>query len=338
MKGDIRMHHRLYLTLWALLFAALLLLTVVRAAAEEIGIALDFQSERNRLSGSLFLPDSQHFGVGPYPAAVFIVGSGTGSYRASWEGEPRWYLYSGLQQYFNARGIAFFVYDKPGIARSTGDWRKQSLHQRAAEAMAAVTLLAGRPDIDGSRIGLIGHSQGGWAALIAAADHPEEVAHVILMAGPAISVRQQVREETRDRWACRDAAFAGLRAAGLDLGISALQLSSAVVPTGFLSRLINFRPKSYLRRIEQPVLALYGTNDWMVSPDTSIPPLQREFGRDSGNTALFIEVIEGANHWFGERGGCPGEARGNSFLPAFLKALDAPAYWEKVANRGEGNE
>lgn len=49
----------------------------------------------------------------------------------------------------------------------------------AADANAAVRLLQSRPEIDRDAIGLVGHSEGGIVAPIAAAIH-----FVILLAGP----------------------------------------------------------------------------------------------------------------------------------------------------------
>ncbi|HEY2948264.1 MAG TPA: hypothetical protein VGJ53_07680 [Micromonosporaceae bacterium] len=49
------------------------------------------------------------------------------------------------------------VVDKPGCGASTGDWTRLTLHDRAAETLAAV---ADQPEIDANRIALLGGSQG----------------------------------------------------------------------------------------------------------------------------------------------------------------------------------
>jgi pimeloyl-ACP methyl ester carboxylesterase len=108
-----------------------------------------------------------------------------------------------IAEFLVARDYAVLLFDEPGVHESTGDWRRQSFDDRAEEVIAAVLQLAARDDIDPSRIGLIGHSQGGWIAQIAAARHPEEIAFLILLAGPAVSVKQQIRDDAENNWTCR---------------------------------------------------------------------------------------------------------------------------------------
>jgi uncharacterized protein len=52
------------------------------------------------------------------------------------------------------------VYDKRGTGESSGDWRRSSFDALAADAKAAVALLAARRDIDRTRIGVFGLSEG----------------------------------------------------------------------------------------------------------------------------------------------------------------------------------
>ncbi len=113
---------------------------------QEIGEPVTFINGSTRLSGSLLSPA----GPGPHPAFVAIQGSGDASYRDAWSLEffPFW---KDIAEFLVDRGYAVLLFDKPGVNASTGDWRRQSFHDRAEEVLSAVRYLAARDDIDASR-------------------------------------------------------------------------------------------------------------------------------------------------------------------------------------------
>ncbi|HET6690567.1 MAG TPA: alpha/beta fold hydrolase, partial [Miltoncostaeaceae bacterium] len=115
------------------------------------------------LAGSLLVPQGHR----PFPAAVLVSGfgpqgrdGGGGAYRRLAEGLAR-------------RGLVVLQYDKRGIGGSGGDalsWL--DARPLAADAAAAVRLLAGIPGVDTRRVTLVGHSQGGDLAFAAARRSP----------------------------------------------------------------------------------------------------------------------------------------------------------------------
>lgn len=289
-------------------------------------VSLDFEAKAGTLSGSLFLPP----GEGPFPAVIFLAGSGDNSYREGWEGENRPFFWPQLQQWFSARGYAVYLFDKPGVGRSAGDWRHESFADRADNSLAAARAVAAHPDIDGQRTGLLGHSQGGWIAVSAAAADAESVAFVISLAGPATDVRQQIVEDTVNRWRCDDKGFLALRQAGLGGMLSGLGAIGRVLPAGYLSRIVHYDPADDLARMEQPMLALFATNDIMVMPETNIPRLEHHFGRESGNTQLVVASINGLDHFFRYGAFCLDAPRPANFAPEFWQALDSSEFWRHV--------
>ena len=68
--------------------------------------------------------------------------------------------------------MASLTYDKRGTGASSGDWRHASFSDLVHDVVAAVRFLQRRSDVDASRIGLMGSSQGGWIAPMAAAELP----------------------------------------------------------------------------------------------------------------------------------------------------------------------
>ncbi len=100
---------------------------------------------------------------GRHPAVVFIHGSGA---------EGRW-ANGFLADYVARHGVVALIYDKRGVGESTGDWKTSTLNDLAQDAKVAVHLLTNRPDVDPRRVGVYGHSQGGFIAPMVAAGNPD---------------------------------------------------------------------------------------------------------------------------------------------------------------------
>lgn len=299
----------------------------VAATSDARAIDLNFTASGGTLSGTLFLPP----GEGPFPAIVFLAGSGDESYRTGWESEPRSWFWPELQAWFAARGHAVYIFDKPGVGRSDGNWQREDFGDRADNALKAIQALTSRADIKANQIGLLGHSQGGWIAVKAAAHSDEQsVAYVISLAGPAISVREQIMEDMTNRWHCQGLPFQRLRRAGLDMMLAGLSGLGRVVPVGYLSRIARYNPADDLARMEQPMLALFATNDIMVMPETNVPRLNHDFGRYSGNQQLVIETIPHIDHFFRHGELCLGGSRAQAFAPDFWTALGEPSFWKVI--------
>jgi pimeloyl-ACP methyl ester carboxylesterase len=133
----------------------LLTLAAVRAAAASASsVELTVKSGDIDLAATILLPES----TGIHPAVVLLSGSGP-STRAKLR--P-------MADQIVARGWAVLIYDKRGCGDSKGDWTATSLSELADDAVSAITALAGRPEIDPSRIGLWGNSNSGWVGPIAA--------------------------------------------------------------------------------------------------------------------------------------------------------------------------
>jgi dipeptidyl aminopeptidase/acylaminoacyl peptidase len=123
------------------------------------------------LSGTLLLPLTK----GPHPAIVFLHGAGA-------EGR---YASRFLAEHFARYGIAALVYDKRGVGKSTGDWKRSDFGDLAEDAIAGISFLQQRKEINPRQIGIYGHSQGGMIAPLIAS-RAKEVAFVISGAGSAV--------------------------------------------------------------------------------------------------------------------------------------------------------
>lgn len=113
-----------------------------------------------RLAGTLTLP----VGDGPFPAAILISGTGPQDRDETIEGHKAFAIWADV---LTRRGVAVLRHDDRGVAASTGNYGAATQRDFASDVKAAFDWLAARPDIDPSRIGLIGHSEGASFAYLA---------------------------------------------------------------------------------------------------------------------------------------------------------------------------
>lgn len=140
-----------------------------------------FLNKETRLAGTLTLPS----GSAPYPAVIFISGSGPQD-RDGVSGVGLDFRYFAiLGEYLASKGFAVLRYDDRGYGESTGNYIEATEDDFFEDAKAAIKFLWNRKDIRKESIGLVGHSEG---ALIAAnvASYNPEVAFVISLAGGAV--------------------------------------------------------------------------------------------------------------------------------------------------------
>ena len=226
------------------------------------------------LAGMLFVPQ----GAGPFPAAVIIHGSGTSS-RSN-----RWYLT--LTHYLQDNGIAVLLPDKRGSEKSGGDWRTASFEDLATDTLAAVRFLGDQRRVGISRIGLIGMSQGGWIAPLAA-DHSADLSFLVSFVGSAVSTHEQFLYEEDHN----------LRQLGVLPGVSrALAHVTTLVSRSWLQRdfwsaVGDFDPLPYWKNIESPALILYGEIDTNVPSARSAALL-----RSLNKPGIEVTVYDGSGH------------------------------------------
>ena len=131
-----------------------------------------------KFAGTLTLPK----GDGPFPAVVMITGSGPQNRDEEILGHKPFLV---IADYLTRRGIAVVRVDDRGVGGSTGDNNSSTSADFAEDALAGVEFLKGRKEIDAKRIGLIGHSEGGLVAPLAASQS-RDVAFIVLLAGTGL--------------------------------------------------------------------------------------------------------------------------------------------------------
>ncbi|CAN5527042.1 hypothetical protein BH23CHL2_BH23CHL2_22650 [soil metagenome] len=273
---------------------------------------LTFRWNDLELAGTLHCPDASD----PHPAVLMMQGSGPADRDSNGYFPP-------IREAFLQRGIATFAFDKPGIGESTGDWRDHGFDDRAGQALAALDLMRDHPSIDGERVGIWGHSQGGWLAQILAARLPD-LHFAIANSGPSINPQFQDKygcehtmraeghseEEIEQALVFLDAVHDAARRGDdyetvqADLLHDARQHSWYGYLTledaetwSFIARSAaeRYEPVKALSRIRCPFLAIYGAQDLLV-PAWQSARESSDALHKSGNSDATIVVFPQGDH------------------------------------------
>lgn len=153
--------------------------------SEKVG----FQNGEVTLAGTLTLPE----GEGPFAAVLFITGSGPQDRDETLAGHKPFLLFADT---LTRAGYATLRVDDRGVGGSSGDLSGATYDDLTDDVLAGVAFLKAHPAIDPERIGLFGHSEGGYLAPLAAG-RSDDVAFVILMAGPAVPGEAVLRLQNR---------------------------------------------------------------------------------------------------------------------------------------------
>ncbi|MCC7195419.1 MAG: alpha/beta fold hydrolase [Gemmatimonadaceae bacterium] len=241
------------------------------------------------LGGTLTEP----VGAGPFPAFITISGSGQQDRDEFIPLAGGVRLFRQLADTLGRRGIAVLRLDDRGLGASGGDATMATTADFADDTRAAVAWLRSRRDIDGARIGLIGHSEGGIIAPMVAERDPG-IRAVILLAAPASKGSEISKAQNRyliDR-------MPGLTQRQRDSlhDAAARQLDGASSASPWIRWWLQYDPAPAARKLGAATLIVQGATDRQV-PAREAAKLA-ELIRSGGNSDVTVRVIPDVNHLF----------------------------------------
>lgn len=277
-----------------------------------------FESEGFRINGWLYLPDTE----GPHPLIVLTNGGGNDvrSIRS---------FSDFMAPILSHCGIAAFVHDKRGTGDSEGVFRDTDYDDYIIDTGTAGTLLARDPRFDPARIGVMGGSEGGRIAVLAAARYPA-FRFVVSYAGPTLpmledrllaqfehlrmvnatpeerALAEPVMREELEAWKSGDPEAhrqvdEKIRELRRTLRRSVLPVTRAEMLDGSFDHLLptwNSLHYDYVTEMEsfrKPWLAMFGARDGVVPPEPNIREASRVTGL-SGNPDVTIVVFPRSAH------------------------------------------
>lgn len=289
------------------------------------------RSEGVTLAGTLTRPASQP----PRAAILLVTGSGLQNRDEELFGHKPFLL---LADYLTRRGIAVLRYDDRGFGTPDAELRRLSERATTADyaldALGAFDYLAAQPELRGVRCGILGHSEGGTIAFLAAEAEPS-VSFVVSLAGAMIpgsrlSLHQNRRQMARQGLdaatvdaCCRllERCYATLRtvpqpdlpprlpelkaalASGAEgqrvpepLRRQLLRILDDAAASPWVHHFLTFDPSPALRAAGgRPVLAMNGTLDRQVDASENLGAIRRQLGNAPQVT---VREYAGLNHLF----------------------------------------
>jgi uncharacterized protein len=152
---------------------------------EEVGY--DNADKSVHLAGTLTYPKQG----GPFPAAILITGSGQQDRDETiMEHKP----FAVIADALTKQGFAVLRVDDRGTGKSTGKVVNATSEDFSKDVEAGIAYLGTRAMIDKSRLGLIGHSEGGLIADLVAAKN-KDINFVVMLAGPGVKGSELLGEQ-----------------------------------------------------------------------------------------------------------------------------------------------
>lgn len=330
----------------------------------EEAVSYESLSSGIRLAGTLTIPS----GKDPFPAVLLISGSGPQDRDETVFGHKPFLV---LADYLTRRGVAVLRVDDRGVGGSTGSTAESTIREMTEDVLAGVRFLKGRSEVNPARIGLIGHSEGGLIAPLAAA-RSKDVAYIGLLASPGlpgdeILLRQTVdvlqstgtseadiertrslnarvyaamREESdsaalaqRARAILTEALAAQSPEAQRQAGMQAdIDRQVGLITSRWFRTFVVYDPRPALRSVTCPVLVLHGEKDIQVSAGDNQKEILQALA-EGGNNRVTASILPGLNHLFQTATtGAIGEY-GTIEETIAPKALDAIGTWIAKASR-----
>ena len=274
------------------------------------------------ISGTLTTPE----GEGVFPVVILISGSGAQDRDESAFGHKPFLV---IADYLTRNGISVLRYDDRGAGKSKGDHLQATTEINSVDVIYAVRFLQSRKELDGNKIGLIGHSEGTIIAAITAINNPG-ISYIVLLGAPGISIEENlylqnalirmkegtseniieqynniqrsifaiIKEEPDD-----SIAFEKLRAAYTLNRYTLLSneqkrnidetIKSRLTP--YFRDIIKCNPSEILKKVQCPVLAITGEYDLQAPAAQNLPEIERALKSGNNNNYKIIE-LPGINH------------------------------------------
>lgn len=291
-----------------------------------------YENEQARitLAGTLTLPRSE----GTFPAVILISGSGAQDRDETIVGHR---LFLVLADYLTRKGIAVLRVDDRGVGGSTGDVLEATSEDFAGDVLAGARFLRSHKQIRPAQIGLIGHSEGGIVAPIAAA-RSSDIAFIVLMAGTGLpgenilrlqsdlvlkavgasdqivalqhTALRQILEAVKSE-KNRPDAEKKIRAVMTDLlgklspeekealaaSDVAMEIQLRMILSEWFRFFVTYDPRPTLKKVTCPVLAINGQLDLQVPAKENLSAIEEAL-KAGGNTRYTIRELPKHNHLF----------------------------------------
>lgn len=270
------------------------------------------------LSGTLTSPRQK----GKFAAVVLVTGSGPQDRNETLMGHEPFRI---LSDFLTKNNIVVLRYDDRGVGLSKGSFINGTIENFSKDAMAAIDFLKKRPNVDPSKIGIIGHSEGGLIAELLAGQKLPSLSFIVSLAGPAIPIdslmisqlyrigkvagmtdlalahAQEINRKNFEIVKSKKPHHEAMAMILDNMKIDPAQLNSAskfeletlLLPS--YRYFMRIDPVPFIKKITVPVYAAFGSLDVQVPAEQNLKSLKSNL---PANPKTVLKEYEGLNHLF----------------------------------------
>ena len=213
--------------------------------------------------------------------AIFVSGSGQQNRDEElFEHKP----FFVIADYLARQGIATLRYDDRATGKSVGgDVKNATSEDFARDALAGIEFLRNKKAF--SKVGLIGHSEGGLIAFMLGAQ--KKVDFIVSLAGPGVK---------GDTLLVSQVNLIGLLSGQLpNMTIQKYRQQDAVRQMPWIQWYLDYDPSDHIRQTRCPVFALNGDRDCQVISKQNLTAIKQLLSKSTQNC---IKEYPGLNHLF----------------------------------------
>ena len=276
------------------------------------------EKEGNTLAGTLTIPE----GEGPFPAMVLVSGSGQQNRDEElMNHRPFWVI----ADYCARHGIAVLRYDDRGVGGSDGEVMNATSMDFSYDAEAAFDYLRNRKEINATKVGILGHSEGGVINFMVSSRRPE-VAFLVSLAGPSVNGIEVLKEQqaailrasgmteemvrfngnanaqmfdiietSNDREEADTLLRQLLKGWGYNEELTEQTVGQMASP--WMYYFLRYNPTDAIVKTKCPALLLNGTKDLQVIASQNLPGYEKIIA-EHGKTNLTLRELPDLNHLF----------------------------------------
>ncbi len=242
-------------------------------------VTFENKAAHARLAGTLVYPEGYKAGQ-KVPVVLFVTGSGAEN-RDEEIYEHKSFLV--IADYLARHGIASLRYDDRGFGQSTGEMKNATTQDFAQDALAGVEMLRGMKEF--SKVGVIGHSEGGSIAFILGAQ--KKIDFVISLAGIGVKGDTALTAQANRVY---ELMGAQMRVTTAQYRQRVAQLNSP-----WMNYFLDYDPVSDIRQTRCPVFALNGDKDVQVVSSLNLKGIEAALAQ---NEKSQVKEYPGLNHLF----------------------------------------
>ena len=263
--------------------------------SKEVG----FLSDSIRLAGTLTLPSQKR--ARKFPAVLFLAGSGALDRDENSEA-IHINFFPQLADTLTPNGFVTLRYDKRGTGQSGGNFKTTDVRALLKDARAALRFLKQQPQVDSTRVAVLGHSEGAILGLMLASSGTpmgglvmmagtarnmedvvlDQIAYLLKLQGKSeTEIMQKLREEKEFFRKVKEGKLTGFTAQG---------------NSDWWREHLQFNPLKAVCNVKAPLLILNGGKDYQVLAEKDARPLYQK-AKSCGVDAT-LKIYPGLDHLF----------------------------------------